>query len=615
MPNKQDTINIINNALQSDNKKVIALKGDWGTGKTYLWKEEIQSNLPILQKCGYVSLFGKSSIQEINKAALSAVYLANKASKITNRARQFTSALNTATENFAKLNTAVQGIDALLSVINRENLKNTIICFDDLERMDSNIDFKDFLGFVNDLAEHQECKVVLIFNETELFNIEKIENTTNENNDKNNTKQVNTSEKQIIYNKFKEKAIDLEVTYTPTFENNFNIACNIISHNLEDKYRNTIKNVLNELKENNIRIISKCIECVNDFINTVNNIRDKLKYYNDFSNTILLEIIKSITYITQQYWKAGHKYWDSQYIENQQKNLTDNEFLDYKLPTKYYKYVFQGKYLEVLNDYFQGYKFNEIILYNYLKDYKSLTIYYNFYYQIRHYGKIFWHTIDGNKKTYINNVCKLFENQRNAQSFFINISYQELQSFLYDNSILKDSDKFKEIFYTQMDIIIDKIITKYQTNQSKQVDYNIIKKIKIISPNKVKYLYKKSQNTQYYIELFNKFIKYEDSDADKYVLEQLREDEFDKFCNKNNDFFIEVRDLFIEREIYNLEIKIPHFLYITAQYLLKTIDKNPDNEFKYNILGKNILKKEYYNAKKDLNTYITQYRNDNQENV
>ena len=42
MPNRKDTINIINNALQSDNKKVIVLKGDWGIGKTYLWKEEIQ---------------------------------------------------------------------------------------------------------------------------------------------------------------------------------------------------------------------------------------------------------------------------------------------------------------------------------------------------------------------------------------------------------------------------------------------------------------------------------------------------------------------------------------------------------------------------------------------
>ena len=83
MPNKQDTINIINNALQSDNKKVIVLKGDWGIGKTYLWKEIAEKNdkhsfFDICHKIhwllssavrakkeyktGYVSLFDKKDL-------------------------------------------------------------------------------------------------------------------------------------------------------------------------------------------------------------------------------------------------------------------------------------------------------------------------------------------------------------------------------------------------------------------------------------------------------------------------------------------------------------------------------------------------------------------------
>ena len=44
MPNKKDTIKIINDAFQSDSKRVIALKGGWGIGKTYLWKEIAEKN-------------------------------------------------------------------------------------------------------------------------------------------------------------------------------------------------------------------------------------------------------------------------------------------------------------------------------------------------------------------------------------------------------------------------------------------------------------------------------------------------------------------------------------------------------------------------------------------
>lgn len=598
MPNKQDTINIINNALQSDNKKVIVLKGDWGIGKTYLWKEEIQPNLPILQKCGYVSLFGKSSIQEINRAALTTVYLANKIESKKTKVRKFLHLADKFTKEneFEKLNFAIQGIDALLSIINKENLKNTIICFDDLERMDSNIDFKDFLGFVNDLAEHQECKVVLIFNEDELFNLK--------------------SKSKEVYSKFKEKTIDLEVTYTPTFEDNFNIACNIINHNLEDKYRNTIKDVLNELKENNIRIISKCIECINDFIQTVENIKHKIDKYDEFSNTILLKLINSITYITQQYWKAGHRFWDNIYTENYKKekykNNHDLAFRDaLKTPT-----VYQGKYLETLDTYFQGYKFNEHILYNYLKDYDLLVIYYNFEKQKYEYEEFFWNTIDGKFDDYINNMCNLFKNEDNAYSFFINMSYPALQSYLHDSTLLKNSNIFKEIFYKQMSYAVDRYIEEYQNNFDIKYNFDMIEKIRLVDNTKTALLYKNPKDLKGYYDCLLYVTSEDYRQSCKYVLEQINFNKYKELCNANNEFFIHSKSLFFERNKYDIESKIPHFLYIVAKYLLETIERNPDNEMKYDEFGKIHIGKNdnNYSAKEDLNTYITQYQNNNQEN-
>lgn len=625
MPNKKDTIKIINNFLSDDNisKRVLVVKGSWGTGKTWLWKQEIVPQQPLIKKIGYVSLFGKSTIQDINKAALSAVYLANKASKITHKARQFTNALNTVTENFAKLNTAVQGIDALLSVINRENLENTIICFDDLERMDKNIDFQDFLGFVNDLAENQECKVVLIFNEDELFkkqdykiskNKENNKNTTNDTENKNAEQDEITNE--YIYNKFKEKTIDIEVTYTPTFEDNFEIAYNIIKPNIDDKYISIAKNVLQELNENNIRIIKKCIECINDFMQAVENIKDKIYKYEDFSNTILIRIIESITFITHQYWKAGHKFWDSEYVEKITKNMNDKEFLLFvdKFPYSN-NYIYQGKYLETVEIYFQGLNYDENILLKYLKDYDVLTMYYNFEKEKNKYEAMFWKSINGKLDDYENNMCRLFENEDNAYSFFINVSYPALESYFNDSTLLKRNDNFKEIFNKQMKYAVNRYIQEYQNIYELESDYDIQQKIELIDSSLLELSYKKPNSDDNYFNLLNNILRGEHLKSSKHLLEKLDYNKYKALCNDNNEFFIRSKSLFFERDKYELSSKIPHFLYITAKYLLETIKINSDNEMKYDILGKHYSNKDNYSAKRDLEEYIALYESNHPEST
>lgn len=54
--------------LKSDtsNGKVIMLSGKWGSGKTFFWKEIIEKNLKKEKiPNNYISLYGKTSIQEI----------------------------------------------------------------------------------------------------------------------------------------------------------------------------------------------------------------------------------------------------------------------------------------------------------------------------------------------------------------------------------------------------------------------------------------------------------------------------------------------------------------------------------------------------------------------
>jgi len=46
--------------LQNKNLKVLAIRGDWGVGKTYFWREKIIKKIAIGQEFySYVSLFNR----------------------------------------------------------------------------------------------------------------------------------------------------------------------------------------------------------------------------------------------------------------------------------------------------------------------------------------------------------------------------------------------------------------------------------------------------------------------------------------------------------------------------------------------------------------------------
>ena len=59
----------INRFLENETPEVIAIRGAWGTGKTYAWNmylRNAQSNAKVaLDKYSYVSLFGINSLDEL----------------------------------------------------------------------------------------------------------------------------------------------------------------------------------------------------------------------------------------------------------------------------------------------------------------------------------------------------------------------------------------------------------------------------------------------------------------------------------------------------------------------------------------------------------------------
>ena len=167
------------------NGKVIMLSGKWGSGKTFFWKEIIEKNLKKEKiPNNYISLYGKSSIQEIKNEVFLKIFEGMDIFKIDEKS--FGLAKDTANliTDITK-SVSVFGFNLDLSKIvdksfeklekvkeekKEKDIKNTlnsgaIICFDDFERKSKDIDLNDLFGFITQLTLNFNCKVVLILND------------------------------------------------------------------------------------------------------------------------------------------------------------------------------------------------------------------------------------------------------------------------------------------------------------------------------------------------------------------------------------------------------------------------------------------------------------------
>lgn len=144
-------INIYLDANRTD--YAVMISGDWGSGKTYLLKENIYSEIKNKDlRLIYVSLIGLNSEEKLQKKIyenINPFYHTNKKSQIATEA------------------------DALEQMINEEKeLKldipqNIVLCFDDLERINSEF-FETAMGYINTFIEHAKIKSIFMCDELKL---------------------------------------------------------------------------------------------------------------------------------------------------------------------------------------------------------------------------------------------------------------------------------------------------------------------------------------------------------------------------------------------------------------------------------------------------------------
>ena len=172
----REIINYINNDRLN---YALLINGQWGTGKTFFIKNKLFSLLlsdiknkkciqslksvffnkknkeeKLSKKPIYISLYGIESVDDISIQIY--LQLSGKLSKL----------LSLGTGLIKAFKTDINFSEILSTLNNHTTLENYVLVFDDLERI--NMDINKCLSYINSFVEHQNIKTIIIANENEL---------------------------------------------------------------------------------------------------------------------------------------------------------------------------------------------------------------------------------------------------------------------------------------------------------------------------------------------------------------------------------------------------------------------------------------------------------------
>ncbi|EMJ5880119.1 hypothetical protein RVX78_000060 [Enterobacter cloacae] len=247
----------INRFLANDEPAVIAIKGQWGVGKTYSWnsflKDAKKSNIIKFTRYSYVSLFGLASLDALKYAifenAIPKSSIGEEPSLKTfqNNTKAVSEGVGRKALGLVKNIPYLKNASPVLESLTFLSLKEMVICIDDLERKGQGLSLKDVLGLVSLLKEQKKCKVVLLLN-----------NGTNETKD---------------YETYKEKVIDIEFSFKPTPQE-----CAQIAYNGKAEFYANLKDLTSSVGITNIRVLKKIERLVNDIYPFTKETDDKILY-------------------------------------------------------------------------------------------------------------------------------------------------------------------------------------------------------------------------------------------------------------------------------------------------------------------------------------------------
>lgn len=214
-----DIYDNIANFLKMENMGALLIVGAWGSGKTYYLDNVVFKKLKESDKqyhCIRVSLFGVKDIKEIPYRVFQAYTDSTvkdkskgiiKYDKIRDWARGIYQSIPKLKEIVDLSPLFTQG-NAAYSLVP----KDTIICFDDIERATETLDINEILGAVNELVENRHYKVILIANKEYIDNKLQTQKQQTEKKEGEADQTINKTdtERELFYEKVVEKTIAYE---------------------------------------------------------------------------------------------------------------------------------------------------------------------------------------------------------------------------------------------------------------------------------------------------------------------------------------------------------------------------------------------------------------------
>ena len=186
MTSKEIVDAVISYVRDENAKYAILIDGTWGSVTTYLYENYLVEAIDSVEvgknerkQNVYISLYGISSIDSLAKQLITnyLIYVKGNGNKLIKKGlKPLAGIIGVASSAFSfsigpistDLSNVFEKIEGSIDV------KDMVICFDDLERC--TIPINEFFGFVNNLIEHCNCKVIILADEK---NIGKIYANTN----------------------------------------------------------------------------------------------------------------------------------------------------------------------------------------------------------------------------------------------------------------------------------------------------------------------------------------------------------------------------------------------------------------------------------------------------
>lgn len=263
---QQNIYNELQTVFKLYDSFVIAIKGNWGTGKTFFWNKFKEENLKE-KPYAYVSLFGKDSISDIKKDVIIQISVKDKhLSTVSEKIKDIKTTLGFK-EDDSNFGLSGSLLSAAMSLFQKKEFKDVVICIDDFERKSSKLDIKDILGYLSQLKEQFGCQIVLILNEDKISNDDG------------------------TYKDYKEKIVDFEYTYNPSVEE----AYKIIEIELLD-FKIEFKEYCSKVNLNNIRIMKKIVRVLNRVSENID-----FKQFTPLTKKTFLDKLFSILVINYKY--------------------------------------------------------------------------------------------------------------------------------------------------------------------------------------------------------------------------------------------------------------------------------------------------------------------------